>query len=55
MDAESLEYTTPFQLTKKIRRDPYDAIEASLATGKVIVITGGGTGIGAVSHQSFQS
>jgi len=53
MDAESLQYTIPFQLTKKIRRDPYDAIKDISATGKIIVITGGGTGIGAVSIYNF--
>ncbi|KAK4942964.1 hypothetical protein LTR10_017348 [Elasticomyces elasticus] len=49
MDAESLEYTIPFQLTKTIRRDPYDAIQGFSAAGKIIVITGGGTGIGAAA------
>lgn len=53
MDAKSLEYTIPFQLTKTIRRDPYFAISPengrNSAAGKIIVITGGGTGIGAVS------
>lgn len=50
MDAKALEYTMPFQLTKTIRRDPYDAIlpKPNAAQGKVIVITGAGTGIGAV-------
>lgn len=49
---ESLDYTIPFQLTKTIRRDPYDAISPTKpelsAAGKVIIITGGGTGLGAV-------
>jgi len=53
MADESLDYTTPFQLTKTIRRDPYDALSTTnpglSAAGKVIVITGGGTGLGAVS------
>lgn len=58
MDAKSLEYTIPFQLTKTIRRDPYGAIapenKENSAVGKIILITGGGTGIGAVgsSHRS---
>ena len=56
MDAKSLEYTIPFQLTKKIRRDPYEAVSPDnkelSATGKIIIITGGGTGIGAVSSPS---
>lgn len=54
MDEESLEYTIPFQLTKTIRRDPYPAISYDKkelsAAGKIIVITGAGTGIGAVSY-----
>lgn len=49
----SLGYTMPFQLTKTIRRDPYDLIlpekKDNSQAGKIIVITGGGTGIGAVS------
>ena len=54
MDAKALEYTIPFQLTKTIRRDPYDAISPNKkkdlsATGKIILITGGGSGVGAVS------
>lgn len=53
MADETLEYTTPFQLTKTIRRDPYGAISPTnpelSAAGKIIVITGGGTGLGAVS------
>ena len=48
-----LAFTLPFQLTKKIHRD----IPAILspenpeisAKGKIIVITGGGSGLGAVS------
>lgn len=53
MADETLDYTIPFQLTKTIRRDPYDAISPTnpelSAAGKVIIITGGGTGLGAVS------
>ena len=45
-------YTSPFQLTKTTRRDPYEAISPELPAnsqqGKIIVITGAGTGIGAV-------
>lgn len=43
-------YTTPFALTKTIRRDPYPAIlpsnPANSQKGKIILITGGGSGIG---------
>ncbi|KAJ5198268.1 short chain dehydrogenase-like protein [Penicillium cinerascens] len=53
MEAKSLEYTIPFQLTKTIRRDPYSAIspdnKQNSAVGKVVLITGGGTGIGAAA------
>lgn len=46
-------FTKPFQLTKTIHRDVYPAISpdnpANSKNGKIIVITGGGTGIGAVS------
>jgi hypothetical protein len=49
---DPLEYTTPFQLTKTIRRDPYAALSptkpSNSAQGKIVVITGGGTGLGAV-------
>lgn len=52
MADETLDYTIPVQLTKTIRRDPYDAISPTnpelSAAGKVIIITGGGTGLGAV-------
>lgn len=60
MADETLEYTTPFQLTKTIRRDPYEALSPTnpelSAAGKVIIITGGGTGLGAVSllHTAVQ-
>ena len=46
-------FTSPFQLTKSMHRDLYPAIEptnpALSATGKVIMITGAGGGLGAVS------
>jgi len=46
-------FTRPFQLTKTIHRGPYPAISpynpANSKKGQIIVITGGGTGIGAVS------
>ena len=49
---DDLYYTHPFQITKQIRRDVYEYISPSNASnkqaGKIIVITGGGTGIGAV-------
>ena len=48
----SLDYTLPFQLTKTIHRDVYDLVSpdnpANSQKGKIIVITGGGTGICAV-------
>jgi hypothetical protein len=49
MEPEQLAYTLPFQLTKTIRRDPYDALQGFSAAGKLIVGTGAGSGIGAVS------
>jgi hypothetical protein len=46
-------FTKPYQLTKTIRRSPYPAISpenpSNSQTGKLIVITGGGTGLGAAS------
>ena len=46
-------FTSPFQLTKTMHRDVYPAIEptnpALSAKGKVIIITGAGGGLGAVS------
>jgi hypothetical protein len=49
----SLTYTLPFQLTKKIHRTVPDNLQPENknlhAGGKIVVITGGGTGIGAVS------
>ena len=48
-----LDFTMPFQLTKKVYRSvyPYISVENPINSqeGKIIVITGGGTGIGAVS------
>lgn len=48
-------FTSPFQLTKSMHRDLYPAIEptnpALSATGKVIMITGAGGGLGAVSRE----
>ena len=52
-EVDSLAYTKPFQLTKTIHRDPYDALSPSKpensAAGKIIIITGGGTGVGAAA------
>ena len=49
----ALEYTLPFQLTKKIHRDVPALLDPkdpkNSADGKIIVITGGGSGIGAAS------
>ncbi|KAK5268226.1 hypothetical protein LTR99_003160 [Exophiala xenobiotica] len=49
----SLTYTLPFQLTHKIYRDVYDKISPqnpdNSVKGKIILITGGGTGIGAAA------
>ena len=49
----SLTYTLPFQLTKTIRREVYDYISpynpANSQSGKIVLITGGGTGIGAAA------
>ncbi|KAK4947887.1 hypothetical protein LTR10_013395 [Elasticomyces elasticus] len=49
MPDQSLDFTLPVQLTKKIYRDPYDYIlpENNPQAGKIILITGGGSGIGA--------
>ena len=48
----TLAYTMPFQLTKKVHRSVYPYIsvknKSNSQHGKIIVITGGGTGIGAV-------
>jgi hypothetical protein len=49
----ALTYTLPFQLTKKIHRSVPDNLRPENpdlnASGKIVVITGGGSGIGAVS------
>ncbi|KAF2796332.1 NAD(P)-binding protein [Melanomma pulvis-pyrius CBS 109.77] len=49
----TLEYTLPFQLTKKIHRKVPDILqperEENNQRGKIVVITGGGTGIGAAT------
>jgi NADPH:quinone reductase-like Zn-dependent oxidoreductase len=48
--------TAPFQLTKAMHRDVYPAIDprklAPLASGKTILITGAGGGLGYVSDPS---
>ena len=50
-------FTSPYQLTKSMRRDLYPAVEptspALSAQGKVIIITGAGGGLGAVRRYSF--
>ncbi|KAM0191776.1 hypothetical protein ACHAPC_002088 [Botrytis cinerea] len=50
IDIDPNAYTLPFSLTKTIRRDPYPAIlpsnPSNSQAGKIILITGGGTGIG---------
>ena len=49
-------FTSPFQLTKCMRRDLYPAIEPTSsdlsAEGKVVIIAGAGGGLGAVSNES---
>lgn len=46
------QFTTPFQLTKGMHRDVYPTVdpksEGLKATGKVVVITGAGGGLGYV-------
>ncbi len=48
----SLQLTLQTQLTRKIHRQVYDLISptnpANSAQGKIVLITGGGSGIGAV-------
>ena len=47
-------FTLPYQLTEKVQRDLYPSVDpksSSLsAKGKVIIITGAGGGLGAVSQ-----
>lgn len=54
-DFDPHKFTRPFQLTKTIHRDPYFAIStdnpANSKKGQIIVITGGGTGIGAAAAE----
>jgi hypothetical protein len=51
--SDSNQFTTPFAITKAVHRDPYPAISPerpeNSQSGKIIIITGGGSGIGAVS------
>ena len=46
-------FTTPYQLTKSMHRDIYPAVDprnpALSAKGKVVIVTGAGGGLGAVS------
>lgn len=55
----SLDYTLPFQLTKKIHRKFPDILHPERAEnsqhGKIVVIRGGGTGIGAVRYPSHEA
>lgn len=55
----SLGYTLPFQLTKKIHRKVpaqlSPELEENFQRGKIVVITGGGTGIGAVAVPFVQN
>lgn len=48
------QFTAPFQLTKGMYRDVYPAVDPKnedlKATGKVVVITGAGGGLGEVGH-----
>ena len=46
-------FTTPYQLTKSMHRDVYPPVDPSnpdlSAKGKVVIVTGAGGGLGAVS------
>ena len=52
----ALTYTLPFQLTKKLHRTVPNNLRPESpdlnASGKIVVITGGGSGIGAVSSSA---
>jgi hypothetical protein len=47
-------YTTPFQLTKMVHRDPYDELLPSNPSnsrkGKIVIVTGAYGAIGAVCN-----
>ena len=49
----SLGFTLPVQLTRTIHRQPYDYIlpENNPQPGQIILVTGGGSGIGAVGKK----
>lgn len=57
----ALQFTLPFQLTKTIHRKVQDELQPeteenkAAAKGKIVVVTGGGTGIGAVRSSSRSS
>jgi hypothetical protein len=55
--ADANAFTTPFSFTKAIHRDPYPFIAAekpeNSAKGKIILVTGAGSGIGAVCLLSY--
>lgn len=50
------QFTAPFQLTKDMHRDVYPTVDPQSedlkVTGKVVVITGAGGGLGYVGHLS---
>ena len=56
---DPLALTRPFALTPTIRREPYEALSPYIASnqhqGKVILITGAGTGIGAAAARVWAS
>jgi len=56
---DSDQYTKPFLLTQTSRRSPYPAISPekpeNSQAGKIIIITGGGSGIDAVRLPCFQT